>query len=67
MNIAPDMKPTLKQLVFRLLFVRRFMNNAENFVNMDFLTKRMEDVKKDIIDECIRMYEDDFKSEFGDR
>lgn len=67
MNITPDTKPTLKQLVFRLLFVKRFLNETKNSTNKDFLIRKLEKAEKDIIDECIRMYEDEFKTEFGDR
>ena len=67
MNITPDMKPTLKQLVFRLLFVKRFLNESKNSVNKNLLIRKLEKSEKDIVDECIRMYEDDFKLEFGDR
>lgn len=67
MNITPDMKPTLKQLVFRLLFVERFLGKTENSCNKDLLLRKKEQAEIDIINECIRLYEDDFKSEFGSR
>ena len=67
LNITPDMKPTLKQLTFRLLFVKRFLNESKHFGNKDLLLRKLEKSERDIIDECIRMYEDKFKTEFGDR
>lgn len=67
MNIIPDMKPNLKQLVYRLLFAKRFLKNTNNPINKELLVKRIKKSESDIINECIRLYEKDFINDFGDR